>query len=51
MFGKILTASIVMGWSLAVFTLGHWTSLGYVGGVIASKEPLLQRFLTSLISC
>jgi len=32
----ILTASIVMGWSLAVFTLGHWTSLGYVGGVIAT---------------
>jgi len=32
----ILTASIVFGWSLAVFTLGHWTTLGYVGGVIAT---------------
>jgi len=32
----ILTASIVFGWSLSVFTLGHWTTLGYVGGVIAT---------------
>jgi len=31
-----LTASIVLGWSLSVFTLGHWTALGYVGGVIAT---------------
>jgi len=32
----ILTASIVLGWSLSVFTLGHWTTLGYVGSVIAT---------------
>lgn len=32
----ILTASIVLGWSLSVFTLGHWTTLGYARGVIAT---------------
>ena len=47
MFGKVLTASIVLGWSLSVFTLGHWTALGYAGAVIASKQPLTQQFLIS----
>lgn len=48
--GKILTGSIVFGWSLSVFTLGHWTTLGYVGGVIASRQPYLPRFLAPLTS-
>lgn len=39
--GKILTGSIVLGWSLSVFTLGHWTTLGYTGSVIASKQQHL----------
>jgi len=29
-----LTSSIVIGWLLAVSTLGQWSSLGYVKGVI-----------------
>jgi len=32
----ILTASIVFGWSLSVFTLGHWTPFGYIGSIIAT---------------
>ncbi|KAF9645972.1 hypothetical protein BDM02DRAFT_3100611 [Thelephora ganbajun] len=32
----ILTTSIVLGWSLSVFTLGRWTTLGYIGGVIST---------------
>ncbi|KIM39878.1 hypothetical protein M413DRAFT_74122 [Hebeloma cylindrosporum] len=30
----VLTGSIVMGWLLAVTTLGQWSSLGYVRGTI-----------------
>ncbi|KAI0775058.1 hypothetical protein BD413DRAFT_292492 [Trametes elegans] len=33
----IMTASIVVGWSLLVYTFGHWSSLGYVEGVIAAS--------------
>jgi len=31
---QVLTGSIVMGWLLAVTTLGQWSSLGYVRGTI-----------------
>ncbi|KAF9468097.1 hypothetical protein BDZ94DRAFT_1247174 [Collybia nuda] len=30
----VMTATIVIGWLLLVLTLGHWSSLGYVKGVI-----------------
>ncbi|KAI0648964.1 hypothetical protein C8Q79DRAFT_1007555 [Trametes meyenii] len=33
----IMTASIVAGWSLLAYTLGHWSSMGYVEGVIAAS--------------
>ncbi|KAI0783690.1 hypothetical protein C8Q75DRAFT_810745 [Abortiporus biennis] len=32
----VLTTSILTGWSLLSYTLGHWSSLGYVEGTIAS---------------
>lgn len=33
----VLTASIVMGWSLLSVTLGRWSSLGYLEGIIGGK--------------
>ncbi|KAH9945223.1 uncharacterized protein BXZ73DRAFT_96214 [Epithele typhae] len=33
----IMTTSIVAGWSLLVYTLGKWSSLGYLEGVIAAS--------------
>ncbi|KAI0694669.1 hypothetical protein C8T65DRAFT_666481 [Cerioporus squamosus] len=33
----IMTASIVAGWSLLGYTLGHWSNLGYAEGVIAAS--------------
>ncbi|KAH9902630.1 hypothetical protein C8Q73DRAFT_785290 [Cubamyces lactineus] len=33
----IMTTSIVAGWSLLAYTLGHWSSLGYIEGVIAAS--------------
>ena len=35
----VLTASIVMGWSLLSVTLGLWSSLGYFEGIIGGKFP------------
>jgi len=32
----ILTASIVIGWSLSTFTLGQWSGLGYARGIVAT---------------
>ncbi|KAM5538571.1 hypothetical protein V8D89_001413 [Ganoderma adspersum] len=32
----VMTASLVAGWSLLVYTLGRWSSLGYLEGVIAA---------------
>jgi hypothetical protein len=41
---QVLTGSIVMGWLLAVTTLGQWSSLGYVrstiGGAYAATSML-----------
>ncbi|KAI0833652.1 hypothetical protein BC628DRAFT_1308373 [Trametes gibbosa] len=33
----IMTASIVAGWSLLAYTLGHWSTLGYIGGILAAS--------------
>jgi len=33
----ILTAAILVGWSLLSFTLGTWSSLGYMEGTIGGK--------------
>ena len=33
----VLTASIVMGWSLLSVTLGRWSSLGYFEGIIGGE--------------
>ncbi|KAI0671881.1 hypothetical protein C8Q78DRAFT_803309 [Trametes maxima] len=33
----IMTTSIVAGWSLLAYTLGRWSSMGYVEGVIAAS--------------
>ncbi|KAI0749600.1 hypothetical protein C8Q80DRAFT_1162851 [Daedaleopsis nitida] len=33
----IMTASIVAGWSLLGYTLGRWSDLGYIEGVIAAS--------------
>ncbi|KAI8982727.1 hypothetical protein BD414DRAFT_419030 [Trametes punicea] len=33
----LMTGSIVAGWSLLAYTLGHWSSLGYIEGVIAAS--------------
>ncbi|OSC99876.1 hypothetical protein PYCCODRAFT_1437849 [Trametes coccinea BRFM310] len=33
----IMTASIVAGWSLLVYTFGRWSNLGYVEGVVAAS--------------
>jgi len=33
----VLTASIVMGWSLLSVTLARWSSLGYLEGVIGAS--------------
>jgi len=33
----VLTASIVMGWSLLSVTLGRWSSLGYLEGIIGAS--------------
>lgn len=35
---QVLTASIVIGWLLSVLTLGQWSSLGYVKGVLGGKR-------------
>ena len=37
-----MTASLVAGWSLLVYTLGRWSSLGYLEGVIAGPYPQLS---------
>ena len=36
---QVMTVSIVAGWSLLVYTLGQWSSLGYVEGAIAGAFP------------
>ncbi|KAI0636077.1 hypothetical protein C8Q77DRAFT_613462 [Trametes polyzona] len=36
----IMTASIVAGWSLLAYTLGHWSSLGYLEGIVAGLYAL-----------
>ncbi|KAI0368025.1 hypothetical protein BV20DRAFT_949026 [Pilatotrama ljubarskyi] len=33
----VMTASIVAGWSLLAFTLGCWSSLGYIEGTLAAS--------------
>ncbi|GBE88033.1 hypothetical protein BKA93DRAFT_792965 [Sparassis latifolia] len=33
----VLTASIIVGWSLLSYTLGRWSNLGYLEGVIAAS--------------
>ncbi|KAI0349289.1 hypothetical protein OH77DRAFT_1499628 [Trametes cingulata] len=33
----VMTASIVAGWSLLVFTLGRWSELGYIEGTLAAS--------------
>ena len=34
-FSKIMTGSIVAGWSMLSYTLGRWSSLGYMKGIVA----------------
>ncbi|CAL1716750.1 unnamed protein product [Somion occarium] len=33
----ILTASILLGWTLLAYVLGRWSSLGYIEGVIGAS--------------
>ncbi|KAI0087324.1 hypothetical protein BDY19DRAFT_246186 [Irpex rosettiformis] len=33
----VLTGSIVFGWTLTAFTLGRWTELGYLRGIIGAS--------------
>lgn len=40
----LLTASIVFGWLLTVITLGQWSSLGYVKGVIGVSAVYALTF-------
>lgn len=51
---QVLTSSIVMGWLLAVTTLGQWSSLGYVkgtiGGAYAATSMLLLKADCYLVS-
>ena len=35
---KVMTTSIVGGWSLLSYTLGRWSSLGYLEGVVAGAR-------------
>ncbi|KDQ59247.1 hypothetical protein JAAARDRAFT_127764 [Jaapia argillacea MUCL 33604] len=32
----LLTACMVIGWPLLSFTLGHWSSLGYLEGIVGA---------------
>ncbi|RDX42135.1 hypothetical protein K466DRAFT_575159 [Polyporus arcularius HHB13444] len=43
----IMTASIVAGWSLLVYTLANWSELGYIEGVIAASG--LYAFVFGLL--
>jgi len=38
----ILTVAILVGWSLLCFTLGRWSSLGYLQGVVGGKLSINQ---------
>ncbi|EKM58384.1 uncharacterized protein PHACADRAFT_252661 [Phanerochaete carnosa HHB-10118-sp] len=40
----ILTAAIVLGWSLLTFTLGRWSSLGYIKGTIGASGLYMLAF-------
>ncbi|KAI0767905.1 hypothetical protein BC629DRAFT_1292675 [Irpex lacteus] len=33
----VLTGSIVIGWTLTAFTLGRWSELGYLRGIIGAS--------------
>lgn len=47
----ILTVAILVGWSLLCFTLGRWSSLGYLQGAVGGELIIVQsdyiRNLTS----
>ncbi|EJF64675.1 hypothetical protein DICSQDRAFT_99951 [Dichomitus squalens LYAD-421 SS1] len=40
----VMTVSIVAGWSLLVYTLGQWSSLGYLEGIIAATALYALAF-------
>ncbi|PCH42147.1 hypothetical protein WOLCODRAFT_132222 [Wolfiporia cocos MD-104 SS10] len=47
----ILTASIVVGWSLLSYTLSYWSDLGFIEGVIAASGLYALAFgIMGLIS-
>ena len=47
---QVLTGSIVMGWLLAVTTLGQWSSLGYVKGTIGGAYAEISM-LSLKVNC
>ncbi|TFK40347.1 hypothetical protein BDQ12DRAFT_680790 [Crucibulum laeve] len=40
----VLTASIVIGWLLGVLTLGQWSNLGYIRGIVGVSSVYALTF-------
>jgi len=50
MYVQVLTATIIIGWTLHVLILGSWTSLGYTQGIVGGEPASSSSSLSSFIS-